>query len=54
MRADVRLGCSRARPVGVEWFLSRCGHGFDAPRILVIEDEGLIASVTAETLADEG
>jgi CheY-like chemotaxis protein len=40
--------------VGVEWFMGRCGHGFDAPRILVIEDEGLIASITAETLADEG
>lgn len=34
--------------------MGRCGHGFDARRILVIEDEALIASVTAETLVDEG
>jgi CheY-like chemotaxis protein len=31
-----------------------CRHGFAVPCILVIEDEGLIGSVTAETLADEG
>ena len=31
-----------------------CRHGFDAPRVLVIEDEGLIAAVAAETLVDEG
>jgi len=34
--------------------MSRCQHGFDAPRILVIEDERLIATIIAETLADEG
>ena len=34
--------------------MSRCRHGFDVPRILVIEDESLIATITAETLADEG
>jgi CheY-like chemotaxis protein len=31
-----------------------CRHGFAAPRILVVEDEGLIASVAAELLAEEG
>jgi CheY-like chemotaxis protein len=31
-----------------------CRHGFAALRVLVIEDEGLIATVTAETLADDG
>src|SRR4051812_13686195 len=34
--------------------MSPCRHGFDRPRILVVEDEGLIATVIAETLADEG
>lgn len=34
--------------------MQQCRHGFDAPRVLVIEDEGLIASVAAEALADEG
>jgi CheY-like chemotaxis protein len=31
-----------------------CQHGLAAPRILVVEDEGLIAALVAETLADEG
>jgi len=31
-----------------------CRHGHRAPRVLVVEDEGLIAAVTVETLADEG
>ena len=34
--------------------MRQCRHGFAAPRVLVIEDEALIASVTAETLSDEG
>jgi CheY-like chemotaxis protein len=34
--------------------MSHCRHGFDTPRILVIEDEGLIAAIAAETLADDG
>ena len=29
-------------------------HGHATPRVLVIEDEGLIATVVAETLTDEG
>ena len=33
--------------------MSPCRHGHDAPRILVIEDEGLIASIAAEALADD-
>src|SRR5438045_2785985 len=31
-----------------------CRHGHTAPRVLVIKDEGLIAAVVVETLADEG
>ena len=31
-----------------------CRHGFGIPRVLVIEDEGLIAAVTVETLTDAG
>jgi CheY-like chemotaxis protein len=31
-----------------------CRHGFENPRILVIEDEGLIAAVIVTTLQDEG
>jgi two-component system response regulator MprA len=34
--------------------MHRCRHGHAAPRVLVIEDESLIAAVVAETLADEG
>jgi DNA-binding response OmpR family regulator len=34
--------------------MRQCRHGFGAPRVLVVEDEGLIASVAAESLADEG
>jgi CheY-like chemotaxis protein len=34
--------------------MSRCRHGFDPLRILVIEDEGLIAALTVEMLTDEG
>ena len=34
--------------------MRQCRHGFDAPRILVVEDEGLIAAVAAEMLMDEG
>jgi CheY-like chemotaxis protein len=34
--------------------MERCRHGFDGPRVLVVEDEGLIASIIAEALADEG
>jgi two-component system, chemotaxis family, chemotaxis protein CheY len=34
--------------------MSPCKHGFDHPRILVVEDEGLIATVVATTLTDEG
>jgi CheY-like chemotaxis protein len=33
--------------------MSRCRHGHAAPRILVVEDEGLIATVV-ETLEEEG
>ncbi len=31
-----------------------CHHGFDAPRILIVEDEALIAAVAVEMLADGG
>jgi CheY-like chemotaxis protein len=31
-----------------------CQHGLAAPRILVVEDESLIAALVAETLTDEG
>jgi len=31
-----------------------CQHGLAAPRILVVEDESLIAAIVAETLIDEG
>lgn len=34
--------------------MRQCRHGFAAPRVLVVEDEGLIASIAAELLADEG
>jgi CheY-like chemotaxis protein len=34
--------------------MRQCRHGFGAPRVLVVEDEGLIASVAAEMLSDEG
>ena len=34
--------------------MRQCRHGFAAPRVLVVEDEGLIASIAAEVLADEG
>jgi CheY-like chemotaxis protein len=34
--------------------MRQCRHGFAAPRVLVVEDEGLIASVAAEALTDEG
>jgi CheY-like chemotaxis protein len=31
-----------------------CRHGVEGPRILVVEDEGLIAAVVVETLAESG
>jgi CheY-like chemotaxis protein len=31
-----------------------CQHGFDRHRVLVVEDEGLIAAVVIETLDEEG
>jgi CheY-like chemotaxis protein len=34
--------------------MSRCRHGHAAPRILVVEDEGLIATIVVETLEEEG
>ena len=34
--------------------MRHCCHGFGVPRVLVVEDEGLIASVAAELLSDEG
>jgi len=34
--------------------MGSCRHGFAALRVLVIEDEGLIAAIIAETLADDG
>ena|SRR5215210_7368171 len=34
--------------------MRQCRHGFGVPRVLVVEDEGLIASVAAEAIADEG
>jgi CheY-like chemotaxis protein len=34
--------------------MRQCRHGFGVPRVLVVEDEGLIASIAAESLADEG
>ena len=34
--------------------MRQCCHGFGVPRVLVVEDEGLIASVAAESLSDEG
>ena len=34
--------------------MRQCRHGFGAPRVLVVEDEGLIASVAAEVLIEEG
>ena len=38
----------------VEWGMSPCRHAGDGPRVLVIEDEGLIAAIMVETLLDEG
>jgi CheY-like chemotaxis protein len=34
--------------------MRQCRHGFGIPRVLVVEDEGLIASVAAESLAEDG
>ena len=34
--------------------MRQCRHGFGVPRVLVVDDEGLIASVAAESLSDEG
>ena len=34
--------------------MRQCRHGFGVPRVLLVEDEGLIASVAAELLTDEG
>ena len=34
--------------------MRQCRHGFAASRVLVVEDEGLIASIAAEVLTDEG
>lgn len=34
--------------------MRQCRHGFDPRRILVVEDEGIIAAIAAETLTDEG
>jgi CheY-like chemotaxis protein len=34
--------------------MQQCRHGFAAPRLLDIENGGLIGSVTAEALNDEG
>ena len=31
-----------------------CRHGWAAPRVLVVEDEGIIATLAADVLADEG
>jgi two-component system chemotaxis response regulator CheY len=31
-----------------------CRHGFPTPRVLVIEDEGLIATIVVDLLTDEG
>jgi CheY-like chemotaxis protein len=34
--------------------MASCRHGWAAPRVLVIEDEGIIATLAADVLADEG
>ena len=34
--------------------MRQCRHGWESPRILVIEDEGIIAALTVEILTDEG
>jgi len=34
--------------------MGSCRHGFDRPRVLIVEDEGLIAAIMVETLADVG
>jgi CheY-like chemotaxis protein len=34
--------------------MGRCRHGFDPRRVLVVEDESIIASLTVEMLTDEG
>jgi CheY-like chemotaxis protein len=31
-----------------------CQHGVEGPRVLIVEDEGLIAAVVVETLDEEG
>ena len=31
-----------------------CRHGFAAPRVLVVEDEGLIATIVVDLLMEEG
>lgn len=31
-----------------------CRHGFAAPRVLVVEDEGLVATIVVDLLMDEG
>jgi two-component system OmpR family response regulator len=46
MSQDLSMGVARA--------VRGCRHGHAAPRILVIEDEALIAAVVVETLVDEG
>ena len=34
--------------------MRQCRHGFGVPRVLVVEDEALMASVAAESIAEEG
>jgi CheY-like chemotaxis protein len=31
-----------------------CRHGFNVPRVLVVEDEGLVATIVVDLLTDEG
>jgi len=45
---------SQELPVGMPRAVRRCRHDRAAPRVLVIEDEALIATVVVETLNDEG
>src|SRR5215216_738802 len=54
MRRPLRGEASQHPPRRVEWAMASCRHGWAAPRVPVIEDEGLIATLAADVLADEG